>query len=368
MAFKGTSHRNVDQIRDFTNRHFLSFNASTYTSNTEYYATVVHTKLNLACDFITDIYAHSNFPSSEIKKEKGPVLLEAARNIDSDSYFADMALCESLYKKNPLRQFSTGTEEGIRSISRNDLLREKAKWYVPSNTVAVAVGRVSHENFVREIDKRIPLNKTSVVQPIWDAELSSLPSVGHQIIERKDRKRTTILMGCKMPDKVSEHIETVEDFLITLLASGWSSRLWNEVRSKRGLAYSARGTIYRSYGLGAYFSAEAQTMPGKEGLVESLMRKAFFKPITKKDIKIFEATKENMLDRIIAGYGENLGSWNRLIYDRIAKGESVRSINRYFAEQRRIVNKLTINEAEKIRKELFRPERFATVIIKPKGK
>ncbi len=366
MAFKGTKKRTVKEISDFANRNLLNFNASTSRLRTEYYGVAVYKKLTEACDVISDIYVNSNFPTKEIKKEKGPVLLEAARNKDGDSYLSDLTLRELLYAKNPLRQFSTGTEEGIKSITRNDLVREKDKWYVPSNTIALAVGRVSHSAFVREIEKRVPINASVVNHPIWDSELNLFPGEVRKVIERKDRNQSTVVMGCKVPEKVSDRMDVVEDFLLSLLVSGWSSRLRHEVREKRGLAYSARGGITRMYGLGAYFSSFVQTKPGKEKIVESLMRKAIFTPITIKDKKIFEDTRETMNDHITAGFGENLDRWGDLIYEKIVKGESLSGIERYFKEQRAIVNSLSLKEAEKMRKELFRPERFATVIIKPK--
>lgn len=367
MAFKGTSHRDLKQIREFASRHFLGSNAVTHATSTEYWAIVVHNKLHLVCDFLTDLYAHSTFPESEIKKEKGPVLLEAARSKDNDPQVANLALRRLLFRSNPLRQFAVGSKEGIEHITRKDLLREKAKWYVPSNTVAVAVGRVSHRAFVREIEKRIPLNKVSVVRPSWDPEFSGLPSEDRKVIRLGDRNRSTVMMGCKMPLKVSDRVEAVEDFMVALLVSGWSSRLYTEVRESRGLAYSAGGSIGRVDDVGSYFAASVQTMPGKEAIVEKLMRQALFTPITSKDKKILEATLEKANDAITAGFGENLSAWCGLIYSKISRGEPLSGIKHHFEEQRRILNKVNIREAEKIRKDLFRPERFATVIIKPKS-
>jgi predicted Zn-dependent peptidase len=365
MGFKGTKRRNVQAIRTFANKNLLTFNAGTYRSRTEYYGVSIYKKLGLLCDLIADIYSNPAYPESEIKKEKGPVLLEAARNKDDDGYISDLALRELLYVKNPLRQFSTGTEEGIKSITRKDLLREKGKWYVPANTVAVAVGRVSHATFVREIERRIPFNKAQIERPLWNDEINQLPALQRKVIERKDRNKSTIVMGCKIPSKVSDRIDIVEDFLSSLLVSGWSSRLWNEVREKRGLAYTATGGVTRYYELGAYFDAFVQTTPGKEKYVESLMRKALFTKITEKDKKLFEDTRESINDKITAGFGENLNAWDSIIHDKIGKREPISKIKRFFSEQRKIVNSLSLHEAEKIRRELFRPERFVTVVIKP---
>ena len=365
IAFKGTARRNARQINEFRDRHLLASNAGTGRMQTEYWGTAVYTKLDLLSEFICDIYANSTFPAVEIAKEKGPVLLEAARNKDNDGYRGDLALRELLYKKNPLRQFSTGTEEGIRSITRRDLLREKARWYVPANTVAIAVGRVSHQAFVRNIESHIPFDATPVLLREWDPEFALLPPISREIIERKDRSKTTVMMACKMPDRVNDRVEAAEDFVISLLASGHSSRLWEEIRSRRGLAYAADGSMARYPGLGAYFNTFVQTAPGREALVEKLTRQALFAPITQKDRKLFEMTRERANDIITAGFGENLGVWADAIQDKLAKGESVLGLRHYFAEQRRIVNSLTLREAEKIRRELFRPERFVTVIVRP---
>ncbi len=368
MAFKGTKRRTMKDIKNFSNRNLLSVNATTYRQRTEYYGVAVWKKLALACDFVTDVYVNSMFPVAEIKKEKGPVLLEAARNRDSDGYMADFALREMLYRNNPLRQFGTGTELGVAGITRARLMKEKAQWYVPSNTVALGVGRVSHAEFVREISKRIPLGKVQAPVVRWDVELDEVPSLAHKIIEREDRSKATILVGCKVADRVDDNLEVVEDFLASLLVSGWSSRLWQEVREKRGLAYTAGGGTARYYGLGGYFNAYVETAPGKEAEVEKLIRKALFTPITAQDKKLFEDTRESMNDQITAGMGESLGSWGGLIFDKIMKGEPVSRVGTYLKEQRKIVNSLSLRDAEAMRRRIFLPERFATVIVKPKKK
>jgi predicted Zn-dependent peptidase len=368
MAFKGTETRTTKDIYAFTERNLLSTNASTYRDRTEYYGVAVHTKLDRACDIIAYIYARSTFPATEIKKEKGPVLLEAARNKDDDGYFAGLTLRGLLYEKNPLRQFTTGTPEGITKITRNDLLREKARWYVPSNTIALAVGRVSHDAFVKEISRRIPVDPVKAPPRTWDPEFSLPPRRAQEVVVRKDRSKSTILMGCKVPDRVNDRTDDAEDFMSSLLVSGWSSRLWNEVREARGLAYAASGGVSRTVGIGAYFNAFVQTVPGKEALVVRLMRKALFTPLTQRDRTIFEATREAVNDAITVGFGENLDAWASLIYDTIERGEPLSRVTRHFENERRIVNSLTLRDAEEMRRTLIRPERFATVIVKPEVK
>lgn len=368
MAFRGTKKRNAAQIKDFLNRNLLNSNATTYRIQTEYWGIAISRKLHLLCDIVADIYAHSTFPTVGLKQEKGTVLLEAARNRDDDAFVAYQALRELLYTKNPLSQFTTGTEEGIKSITRKHLLNEKDKWYVPSNTIAIAVGKVSHAVFVREMSKHIPEKKTEVIKQIWDNEIDVISKINRRIIDRGNRKKSTIVMGCKIADIVGDHASNTEDFLTALLVSGWSSRLWNEVREKRGLAYTVTGGITRNRNLGAYFYAFVQTKPGKEKLVETLMRKALFTPLTNKDKRIFEDTKESMLDSIDAGFGEGLDKWYDLIFEKIEKEEPLSSIQRFFSEQRKIVKSISLRDAEKMRKELMKPERFATVILKPDTK
>ncbi len=365
MAFRGTKKRNATQIKDFLNRNVLNSNATTARLQTEYWGTAITRKLHLLCDIITDIYAHSTFPTAGLKQEKSTVLLEAARNRDDDTFTAYQTLRELLYSKSPLSQFTTGTEEGIKGVTREHLLKEKEKWYVPSNTLAVAVGKVSHTAFVREMSEHIPEKKIEIIKPVWDNELDILPKINRREIDRGSRKKSTIVMGCKIADDVSDRLDIIEGFMTSLLVSGWSSRLWNEVREKRGLAYTVSGGITRNRNLGAYFYVFVQTKPGKEKLVESLMRKAIFTPLSHKDKGIFEDTKEAILDSIDAGFGESLDRWYDIIFEKIMKEEPLSSIKRYFSEQRKIVKSISLRDAEKMRKELMKPERFATVILKP---
>ncbi len=365
LAFKGTKRRSAEDIQSYTNRNILGTNATTGELGTTYYGISVYTKLKETCDLFCDIYCNSIFPTKELRKEVRPVLLEIARNKDNDFAVADEALRKQLWKNNPLRLPAGGTTKGVQSVTRADLLREKKKWHIPSATVAVAIGKVNHKSFVREINKGIPLKFKRVMLNTWSDEYSELPRKQRVVIKKPGRKKALIMLGFKLPLAMPERTKVCfYNILMQLLASGDGSRLWKEVREKRGLAYTCGGYVSSSVGLAKYVVVYAETSPKHIAKVEKLMCRSLLNPLTSQSD--FKETKERKLDQLTVGFDDaGFNEYEDQIWQKIVEGKPVRSIVRHYSDAHRILTSLSLRDVEAIRKEFFRPERFAIVVVKP---
>jgi predicted Zn-dependent peptidase len=363
MAFKGTGSRSAHDISDFLLRNVLSNNASTSRLYTSYYGEAVRRKFTLLNDLLCDIYLNSVYPVDEIEKEKEVVLNEIARDHDEDSNIAFFALWERLWKHNPLREFGVGLPEGVKSITRGDLLIARDEWYQPSNTIAVAVGAVDHNEFVSELNKNIPLRDRRVhTYKTWADEYNDLPDDREVVIERPGREKAIVMYGCKFPLYSNDKEFVLRHALIRLLVSGTSSLLWKAIREDRGLAYSVTGGTVSQHPLGSYFYAYAETLPDRVDEVRELMVKYLHKTFT--DQQAFDATREYLIDWFSLRC-EEIEDWADLILRYVQMEQSTKLVERYFSRQDKNIQSITLDEVEELRASVLKPERFVTVIVKP---
>lgn len=363
MAFKGTKKRTAAEIRAFTGKNFLSSNASTSRMFIDYYGTGVAHKLGLMVDLLCDIYLNPTYPAGELQKEKNAVLLERARNYDDDGYLAHRAVRENLWRSNPMRKEGVGTEEGMKNITRADLLALKKVWHVPSNTLIFAAGKLSHRELVAEVNKHFPTGKGEVAHEKWDEELE-LPPVEKKIeIKKPKRNKAMVVMAAKVPWDVTEKEDVTGSMLGRLLMSGTNSRLFREIREKRGLAYAVGGSDSVTYGLGAYIYIYVEADPKNINKVESLMKKALNAPFRNK--KDFADAKERALDSISLEDDNSLGVWESLTWEYIMKGKPIKSIAKYYKETGKLLKRASLREVEAIRRKYLKLDRFVTVVVRP---
>ena len=363
MAFKGTKRRSAEDIRAFTGKNFLGSNASTSRMFVDYYGTGVAHKLPLMVDLLCDIYLNPTYPAKELQKEKNAVLLERARNYDDDDYVAHRVIRENLWRMNPMRREGVGTEGGMKKITRADLLALKKGRHVPSNTLIFAAGKLTHGEFVKEVNKRFPLGKGSVAREKWDEELNLPPMSRRVEIKKPKRNKATIFMAGKVPWDISDKESIASGMLSRLLISGTNSRLFREIREKRGLAYAVGGSSSSADGLGAYLYVYAEVDPKNVNKVEGLMRKSLQTPLKSK--KDFEDAKERALDSASLEDDGSLGVWENIVWECLMKGKPVKSVAKYYKLARTLLEKTTLREAEELRKKYLNLENFVTVIVRP---
>ncbi len=363
MAFKGTKKRNLKELQDFNGKYLMGSNAGTNTLSTTYEVHVLDRKLVYACEYLCDIYLNSIFPTVELEKEKGPILLEIARKKDNDSAVTRQALMEHLYSENPIRVDGVGTIEGIQNIKRSDLVEQRNKWHIPSNTVAIAVGNIKHEQFVKEISKRIPHNSKKVELNTWSDEYAQLPSEKEVVIDRPGKQKQIIAIGCKLPKNLDEKTDEIFGLYSKMICSKQDSLLWNEIREKRGLAYILDGGFYYAYGLGKTFRVYAEIDPAKEEVFKKVLWKNLLNPKFSK--KEFEDYKRKIEDSFEIKRDENSGDFEDMIWRKIVEGEPVRNIIKEEEERLKIIKSITLKDLYRVSKKFIRKERFVTVILRP---
>jgi predicted Zn-dependent peptidase len=235
MFFKGTERRptardlamEVDKIGG-------EFNAFTSKEYTAYYIRCAADQRDIALDVLVDMLRHSKFDADELEREKGVIIEEMNMYFDTPRDYVSSVYEELLFGSNPLGWETLGTKETIQGASRDTFVDYLGRWYTPSRMVVGVAGAVGKDLLPTLEELLGDLAGEDAGRPApAEVEESSDPRVR---IHRKDSDQANICLG--VPSYPIEHPDRYAlQLLGTVLGTGMSSRLFLEVRERRGLAY-----------------------------------------------------------------------------------------------------------------------------------
>ena len=232
MAFKGTERRSAAAIAEEIEAVGGHMNAYTAREQTAFYIKALKEDLGLATDIIGDILSHSTFDPAEVERERGVILQEIGQANDTPDDIIFDHFQEAAYPTQPMGRPVLGTEERIQVATRAMLMGYMRSHYTTSNTVIAAVGNLHHDNVLELVERHFAdLPRTTA--PL------ALPGLyrGGEFREARDLDQVHIVLGFPAVGYGDPDFYPVM-LLSTLLGGGMSSRLFQEVREKRGLVYS----------------------------------------------------------------------------------------------------------------------------------
>ncbi len=271
MLFKGTQRRSARDIAFEIEAVGGQMNAYTSRDNTTYYARVMKDDLALAVDLLSDIVVNSQCDAEELLREKEVILQEIGQALDTPDDVVFDHLQAVAYKGQAIGRSILGTPESVRSFTNSDLLGYLKKNYTASNIVVSAVGNLDHGNLVDMVQKKLSALPNGKSSRLVDAAYT-----GGVKREEKDLEQVHIAAawpGCAFGDDGYYALQVFS----TILGGGMSSRLFQEVRENRGLAYSVYSftSSHQDTGiLGIYAGTgpdmAAEMMPVIRGEIEGL--------------------------------------------------------------------------------------------------
>jgi zinc protease len=242
MLFKGTSRRGPGQIDREVQDAGGYMNAYTSFDRTVYYINVPNTGARIAIDILCDIMQHATLPLEEVEKEKQVILREMDMNQDDPSRRASRRLFETAYIRSPYRYTVIGYPDIFNEITREDVLAYYREKYAPNNTFFVIVGDIRAtevETQIRDAYKGIR------ARPLPPSVMPAEPpqAAPREVIEEAPIELGHFHFAWHIPD--IRHADVpVLDVLATLLGNGHSSRLYQEIRERRGLVHSIDAWTY----------------------------------------------------------------------------------------------------------------------------
>ena len=288
LLFKGTGRRSAMEIASAFDAVGGEANAVTGKEHTCYYARVLDEDLTLAVDVLVDMVTSATLAPDDVESERGVILEELAMNDDDPSDVVHERFAELVLGEHPLGRPIGGTAATIEAIGRQDILDHYSQHYGSPGLVITAAGGLDHDRLCALLADELartgwsldpaqaPLPRRSVTDEVPVAPGTSDPQAdqqgrprGRQLVVKRPIEQANVVLGTTGLTATDErrHVLSV---LNGVLGGGMSSRLFQEIRERRGLAYSVY-SFASGYSDAGYFGLYAGCAPGKVDEVVTLL-------------------------------------------------------------------------------------------------
>ena len=246
MLFKGTATRSAEDIARSVDSLGGNLDAFTAKELVCYNTKVLDQHLPVAFDVLADLVLHPRFAPEDIQKEQGVVLEEIKMEADSPDYLVHEIFSSNFWKDHSLGRPILGTPQTVKAFNPDTLRRFYSSVYEPSNLVVTAAGNLTHETIeglVREHFESMP--------PAAPAPADGQPSTHARISLRNKKELEQVHLCLGVPSYPLPHAQRFVCYVLnTLLGGGMSSRLFQNIRERQGLAYAVFSELspYRDTG------------------------------------------------------------------------------------------------------------------------
>jgi predicted Zn-dependent peptidase len=268
MLFKGTTNRSAEDIARSVDSIGGGLDAFTAKEMVSYNTKVLDEHLPLAFDVLADLVRNPLFRQEDIEKEKGVILEELKMELDNPEYLLHEIFTSNFWKDHPLGKPILGTKDTVRTFDRDMVDEYYRRYYSPSNILITAAGNLSHEQLVRLVRERFQdLRMNTQIGP----DPAPVPHARLVFKNKTSLEQTHLYMG--VPAYAFPHELRFACYALnTVLGGGMSSRLFQNIREKQGLAYAVYSelSMYRDTGCMAIYAGTSLETAGK--VVESIVK------------------------------------------------------------------------------------------------
>jgi predicted Zn-dependent peptidase len=267
LLFKGTSSRTAEQISAAIESVGGELNAYTAKEHTCFYARVLHSDAELALDVLTDMITDSLITPEDIAAERAVILDEISMQADDPPELAAEAAATAIFGRSGLGRPVIGSRASVAALSRPQIMQHWRRHYRPGSLVVAAAGKVDHD---RLVERLAALDSQSAAPDPPPPGPALINGSGGLIMHRLPLEQCSAVLAFPSPG-VFDARRYPLGLLSLILGGGMASRLFVEVRERRGLTYTidAGETAYSDAGL---WSVEWQCAPGKLAAILNLVR------------------------------------------------------------------------------------------------
>ncbi|MCB0923371.1 MAG: insulinase family protein [Mycobacterium sp.] len=357
LLFKATPTRTSVEIAQAVDAVGGELNAFTSREHTCYYAHVLDEDLELAVDLVADVVLNGVCDPDDVELERDVVLEEIAmRDDDPEDTLGDVFL-NSMFGDHPVGRPVIGSVGSVSAMTRNQLHSFHVRRYIPDRMVVAVAGNVDHRSVVelvrtyfghRLVDDRIPRAPRK-----GTGRIAGLPRL--ELVHR-DSEQTHVGLGVRVPGRHWEHRWALA-VLNTALGGGLSSRLFQEVRESRGLAYSVYSGI-DTFADGGALSVYAACLPERFGEVARVTTEVLDTVardgITANECRI---AKGSIRGGLILGLEDSASRMNRL-----GRGELNYGRYRSLDESLALIDRVTVEEVNMVARRVLTGSYGAAVL------
>jgi predicted Zn-dependent peptidase len=258
MLFKGTHTRSAEDIARAVDSIGGQLDAFTSKELVSYNTKVLDEHLPLAWDILSDLVLNPTFDATELEKEKGVILEELKMELDNPEYLTHELFVKNLWKGHGLAQPIIGTRQTIQGFTRDMLVAYHQRFYHPGNIVVTATGNLHHAKIVDMVAQSFANCPNGQALPAPKAPTLHAPFV----LKQKRTQQAHLYLGSPARP-IADPTRFAWYVLNTILGSGMSSRLFQSIRERQGLAYAVMSDlmVYRDTGcLAIYAGTSAHTL------------------------------------------------------------------------------------------------------------
>lgn len=301
-VFKGTKKRNALQIAKTLENVGGNLNAFTSKEQTCFYATILSEDLSLAIDVLSDLVQNAVFDEKEIEREKQVIIEEIKDTEDTPEEFIQDHFYGQLFKKHSLGFGILGSRGTVSGFARSELIEFYHKYYVPSNMVVSIAGNFDEKQLIHLVKSKFSFKRSVPSRSYWPSGFKvyeKLSQNGKRDVINKKISQAHICIG--NPINISYLDDKKFNFLAlnTILGGGMSSRLFQRVREKYGLAYSIYSFVdfmYDTGVFGVYLATDKNKVDKSIDVVKAECQKLLSNPVKPQELKMAKAQiKANLL-------------------------------------------------------------------------
>jgi predicted Zn-dependent peptidase len=355
LLFKGTDKYESLQIDQIFDAMGAELNAGTGKETTSVFARVIDEHLTDALDVMADMVFRPTL--RDIDSEREVILEEIAMYEDDPQEKVFDLLGEATFGSDPLGRAIIGSAEVVSGTPPEEIAAFHAHRYRPDNVVIAAAGAVDHDRLAELVEARVPAANGQ--GPGGTPTDLRLPSVPGRRFERKDTEQFHVCLG---GPAVSRHDDRrfALRVLDTIFGGTSSSRLFQEIRELRGLAYAVYSftSAYRDTGqIGLYVGTRADNLVAAMSIVGAELARAVKDPATEDELR---RAKENLKGRVVLGLESTGARMNRLGSEVLA-GAPLMPLD----EVVRRIEAVSRTDLAELAEELWAPERLSAAGIGP---
>jgi predicted Zn-dependent peptidase len=294
MVFKGTKNRTAEEIARQVDSIGGNMDAFTAKECICFNVKVLDEHVPIALDILSDLVLNPTFDTADIARERGVIMEEIKMDEDNPDYLVHEIFTQNFWKDHPLGKPILGTKETVKRFERTPVVEAYGHRFAPGNIIVSAAGNLDHDRLVELVTGHFEHMK-----PMKNGLHSSAPKIVSRIILRNKKALEQVQLCLGVPAHPIAHEKRHAGYILnTLLGGGMSSRLFQNIRERQGLAYSIYSDLnpYRDTGCLAVYAGTSLASASK--VVQSVVsefRKLKAEPVPEEELRRSKAQLKGSL-------------------------------------------------------------------------
>ncbi len=354
MVFKGTKHRSAEDIARQVDSIGGNMDAFTAKECVCFNMKVLDEHLPIAMDVLGDLTLNPVFDSNDITRERGVILEEIKMDEDSPDYLVHEIFAQNFWKDHPLGKPILGTKDTVKKFERERVVDFYSQRFFPGNLIVCAAGNLKHAEFVELAAKHF-----GHMKPGENGFHGTAPETASRIILRNKKSLEQVQICVGVPSHPIAHEKRHASYILnTLLGGGMSSRLFQNIRERQGLAYAIYSDLnpYRDTGcLSVYAGTSRQSAAKVVQLIVSEFHKLKVEPVPEEELR---RAKDQLKGSLMLSLESSTARMSNL-------ARQAMYFDRFYGMDQLIerIEAVTSEDLKQLAEEFFRTEAIAVTVL-----